>query len=151
MVQSRSWLDQCTNESDTDRPTNSASNILDMVVRCLSLDRGDRYLSKPAPVDDYREEFLHFAHGTQVERDTPEEDFQRWLRENRDFRFQGTRLEDLCKTLGSGGLGCNVPVLLRPRVDSTYQLIRECYLEGYINGELFTKSKNFDTDDFVLV
>ncbi|KAI0815384.1 heterokaryon incompatibility protein-domain-containing protein [Xylaria sp. FL0064] len=201
MVQSRSRLRRDMGGSDKDRLTTSASHILDMAVRCLCLDRGDRYLSKPAPIDDYREEFLYVAHGKQVERGTPEGDSQTWLYENRDFRVQGTRLEYLWKTLGPGRpvaeidnaretftsvisdrhnmglrltttvkgnvgmacrdgrtgdmvcilLGCNVPVLLRPRADGTCQLIGECYLQGYMNGELFTEARNFDTDDFVLV
>ena len=32
-------------------------------------------------------------------------------------------------------IGCDVPVILRPQKDGTYQLIGECYFHGFMKGE----------------
>lgn len=37
--------------------------------------------------------------------------------------------------------GCSVPVVLRPRVEaSTYEFIGECYVDGFMNGEILAKT-----------
>lgn len=201
MIQSRVRSGQRMNESATDRSTTAASRVLDIVTRCLVLDRGDRYLSKPARIEDFKEELLHVALGGQIKDDAPDKYFQTWFYQNQDFRIQGVRLEDLCKSVGPHGLvepvadiretftslvsdrhkmglrlittlkgnvgmgwrevrigdmicilfGCNVPVVIRPRLKGTYQLVGECYLEGYMNGEILAEAKVSETDDFVFV
>ncbi|GAP84066.1 putative heterokaryon incompatibility protein [Rosellinia necatrix] len=185
----------------SDQSTTATSKILEIITRCLVVDRGDRYLNKPALIDNYKEEFLQTALGEQTGTDKSDKDFRAWIRQNRDFRIKGLRLEDLCRTLGARGpavkvrnkgekfttilsdrhnmglrlmttvkgnvgmgcrdartgdaicilLGCNVPVLVRPQSNGTYQLVGECYLEGYMSGEVFAEAKDSETDDFVLV
>ncbi|KAI8635649.1 heterokaryon incompatibility protein-domain-containing protein [Xylariaceae sp. FL1651] len=201
MMQSRLQSEQPMNEPATNGSSTVTSSMLDTVIRCLVLDRGDRYLSKPALIENFKEEFLHVALGAQAETGTPEESLQRWFCQNRDFRIQGVRLEDLCRTpgpqgppkqvsgdqktfasnfsdrhivglrlmttmtgnVGMGGrdarpgyaicilLGCNVPVVLKPRSNGSYQLVGECYLEGYMSGEILREVRVLETKDFVLV
>lgn len=34
-------------------------------------------------------------------------------------------------------LGCSIPLVLRPRLDTnSYEVIGECYLHGFMNGEV---------------
>ncbi|KAG9235102.1 heterokaryon incompatibility protein-domain-containing protein [Amylocarpus encephaloides] len=41
--------------------------------------------------------------------------------------------------------GCNLPILLRPRGDGSFELIGEYYLDGFMNGEAFDKDSGIDT------
>ena len=47
--------------------------------------------------------------------------------------------------------GCSIPVLLREQEEGTYQFIRECYLDGFMNGEVLDKARGLREVEFRLV
>ena len=44
--------------------------------------------------------------------------------------------------------GCSIPVLLREQKDGTCELIGECYLDGFMNGEALTNASGLTEVDF---
>ncbi|CAJ2505946.1 Uu.00g000760.m01.CDS01 [Anthostomella pinea] len=104
LVQSR-WHHECAtawslNSEPPNRrelPTSTTEELLDIVIRCLVLDRQDRYLNQPVRVENFRNDFLEKLLADKVEHDGLSRDFRNWYHKNRDLRIRGTRLEDLCK------------------------------------------------------
>ncbi len=48
-------------------------------------------------------------------------------------------------------LGCNIPLILRQRkIEGTYEIVGECYLHGFMDGEALRESGKFILEDFVL-
>jgi len=174
----------------------ASTELLNDVVRCLVLDRKDRYLSTPAPVEQFREQFQLLAASN-----SPPSEFAQWFQRNKKFRIKGNTLEELCKQLpmpkaememgrdernflsrmldttqpkkmnrrlvttsrGHLGMappeakngdvvcvlfGCSVPVVLRKRHDLGWEFIGECYLHGYMNGEILGSGR--PVEEFIL-
>jgi hypothetical protein len=75
--------------------------LLNDIVRCLVLDRGDRYLSTPTPLKRFQEDFQFLVasiSGRGIIRPKYKV-FAQWFQHNKSLRVQGSTLEDLCKNM----------------------------------------------------
>jgi hypothetical protein len=189
-VKSKAWA-QSDASTDPQHPSDNKW-LLDDIVSCFVLDRKDRYLGIPAPVEQFREDFQLLATSADGRMNCPlRKAFAEWFRHNKSLLIRGTTLEELCQTMpisntnkkvddgeqgflsrmqdttapskmarrlvttreGHVGMappraqsgdavcvlfGCSVPVVLRRRHDyeDTWEFIGECYLHGFMNGEI---------------
>jgi hypothetical protein len=87
-------------DSSVDQSDSLANKqLLDGIVRCLVLDRHDRYLGTPAPVKEFRENFqLLVASGHESKDYPPNQAFATWFQHNRSLLIRGHTLDQLCKT-----------------------------------------------------
>jgi len=74
--------------------------LLDDIVRCIALDRKDRYLGTPAPVRQYRDELLVLASRDRRNSESQlHRAFSEWFRENKRLLINGRTIEELCRTI----------------------------------------------------
>jgi hypothetical protein len=183
------------------RSRDDAFGLLHHICRTLVLDRQDRYLSHPAPIQSFLLQFCSFCSAAISDPSGVSWKFSQWFEENKHFKLQGLSLENLATeiypnissspvdlfdtsnwesflarfgdstmkmsrrlmTTNTGLIGmapleaehgdticvlfgCSVPVILRKSNSSSeYQLIGECYVDGYMTGkaaEHFEKESN---------
>lgn len=169
-----------------------AAEVMESVMRCLVLDRGDKYFNHAPPTAMFASEFKTFLGLGLQKNPALKFTFKAWFRENRTLRIRGWTLENLAReyvgddfhptadqqqghrgsffgrlydTIGymmrrliitrmgiicmAPGktrrgdlvcvlLGCNIPVVLRPAEDGKYALVGECYVDGFMNGEVLS-------------
>ncbi|KAK4450946.1 heterokaryon incompatibility protein, partial [Podospora aff. communis PSN243] len=78
--------------SNTSEANNNQIPLLNAVVRSLVLNRRDRYLSHPAPVETFRTDLLRYAIGAKIHP-------YRWYHANKSLLIHGHTLEELCTPL----------------------------------------------------
>ncbi|KAL9617980.1 MAG: hypothetical protein Q9160_007285 [Pyrenula sp. 1 TL-2023] len=190
---------------DNATKANSCPHSIDDILRCLVLDRADRYLTYPAITSRFYTRLLYLitsyryslfkdlllAGGFTVEdvflpaadptivayNDMNLEDEEPPSMRNQyydDFasRFHDTTFPDMMArrlmTTEKGHIGmvptearkrdlicvlfgCSVPMILRRAANErSYTFIGECYLHGFMNGEVFNR-RNIQEEDFVLI
>jgi len=72
--------------------------LLDAVVRTLTVDRGDRYLSRPAPRASFCQDLQYLVASTSKQEEKPSaaRRFDPWFQHNKDLLIKGITLEELC-------------------------------------------------------
>ncbi|KAH7333365.1 heterokaryon incompatibility protein-domain-containing protein [Rhexocercosporidium sp. MPI-PUGE-AT-0058] len=186
-------LQQPTSDSNLASASSIPSkSVLEVISRCLALDRKDRYLSETMAPDLFYDDFLKFckAYFRRPASSKVPVYFRDWFNTNRSLLINGRALEDHCREvtkdmavpeakffregslrkfygrlndtvitmarrlavtekgyLGMAAsrarrgdlvcvlLGCSIPVLLRPVGEDTFELVGECYLDGFMDGE----------------
>jgi hypothetical protein len=74
------------------------AKLLDDIVRCLVLDRKDRQLGAPAPIEQFRTDFLKLATSNQEQITAPvHKEFGQWFQRNKGLLIRGVTLEQLCR------------------------------------------------------
>lgn len=113
------YIERSASNYDFAQRKEQSIRLLDKLIRSMVLDRQDRYLSIRAPLDRFRVEFVGMAPS------------------------QAKRGDIACVLYG-----CRVPVLLRSCGDD-YKFIGECYIDGFMNGEIF--DRDLESKSLVLV
>ncbi|KAL7919416.1 heterokaryon incompatibility domain-containing protein [Trichoderma austrokoningii] len=206
LVPSRSdvnrYIERPTSEHDSARRKEESSRLLDKLIRSMVLDRQDRYLSIPTPLDRFKVEFAHLM--ASRDKTSAYKPFHTWINDNEGLEIWGFRLKELFQSVspatvppnfdlseqredglpsrlndttgpremrkrlmvteqGFVGMapsqakrgdvvcvlyGCRVPVLLRCEGD-VYRFVGECYIDGFMNGEIF--ERDLESTTLVLV
>lgn len=180
-------------------------SLLDEIIRCMVLDRQDRYLSIHTPLDRFRAEFAYLITSKNINANSSAyQQFYSWIEDNQALLCRGFRLEELFESArlitvppefslpeqsedslpsrlndttnpnkmrkrlivteqGFVGMapwqarqgdiicvlyGCHVPVLLR-RHGEGCKFIGECYVDGFMKGEILCQPESQDVD-FIL-
>jgi hypothetical protein len=183
-----------------------SSRLIDDISRCLVLNRKDRYLTYPAPPNDFCRDFLSCCRAATRGSTDISNQFGEWFQLNKSLLIRGHSLEDIGKASNTSGIsdridwlgmsetsflprfkdttkymerrlittndghigmapcrvrkgdqicvlfGCNIPLILRQRKNADlYEVIGECYLHGFMDGEALGKRGNSVFEDFVLL